>query len=60
MQIDLTGSTYNLCLFVNDWPGFSNHTVGDGGSASNSLEGIHDRVHGSVGGHMGDTGVAGR
>jgi len=58
MQTDLTGSTYNLCLFVNDWPAFSNHTVGDGGSASNSLEGIHDRVHGSVGGHMGDTGVA--
>ena len=60
MQTDLTQSTYNLCMRVKTWPAFSNHTPDDGGSASNSLEGIHDRVHGSVGGDMGDPSVAGR
>ena len=60
MQTDLTQSTYNLCTRVNDWHAFSNHTPGDGGSASNSLEGIHDRVHGSVGGNMRDPSIAGR
>ena len=46
---------------VTTWPAFSNHTVGDGGSRSNSLEGIHDNIHGMVGGigHMGDPSVAG-
>jgi tyrosinase len=60
MQDDITTSTYNLLSRVNDWPAFSNHTPGDGGSASNSLEGIHDRVHGTVGGQMGDPSVAGK
>lgn len=43
------------------WPAFSNHTVGDGGSASNSLEGIHDGIHVDVGGQgqMADPSVAG-
>jgi len=59
MQDDLTSSTYNLCTRVRTWPAFSNHTRGDGGSASNSLEGIHDRVHGTIGGQMGDPAVAG-
>ncbi|KAH9989732.1 tyrosinase [Russula compacta] len=59
VQEDLTDSTYNLLTRVHTWPGFSNHTPGDGGSASNSLEAIHDEVHGWVGGHMGDVPVAG-
>ena len=59
MQDDLTSSTYNLFMRVRTWPAFSNHTRGDGGSVSNSLEGIHDKVHGGVGGHMGDPAVAG-
>ncbi len=59
MQDDLTSSTYNLFMRVRTWPAFSNHTRGDGGSVSNSLEGIHDRIHGAVGGQMGDVGVAG-
>ncbi len=47
---------------VHDWLAFSNHTVGDGGSTSNSLEGIHDGIHVYVGGsgHMGSPDVAGR
>jgi tyrosinase len=44
---------------VHTWPAFSNHTAGDGGSASNSLEGIHDEIHGLVGGQMGYPQVAG-
>ncbi|KAH9988351.1 hypothetical protein BJV77DRAFT_1061440 [Russula vinacea] len=50
IQGDLTSSTYNLFSRVRTWPAFSNHSVGDGGSSSNSLEAIHDRVHGTVGG----------
>jgi tyrosinase len=50
-----------MLLRVHDWPAFSNHTPGDGGSLSNSLEAIHDRIHFYVGGagHMGDAAVAG-
>ncbi len=59
-QSDLTQSTYNLLTRVNTWPAFSNHTPGDGGSSSNSLEAIHDEIHGIVGGQMGDPAVAGR
>jgi tyrosinase len=46
---------------VHTWPGFSNHTPGDGGSRSNSLEAIHDGIHVDVGGNgqMADTSVAG-
>ena len=46
---------------VQTWPAFSNHTVGDGGSTSNSLEGIHDGIHVDVGGNgqMSDPSVAG-
>lgn len=46
---------------IHDWPAFSNHTVGDGGSTSNSLEAIHDGIHGNVGagGQMSDPSVAG-
>ncbi|KAE9400782.1 tyrosinase [Gymnopus androsaceus JB14] len=56
----LRTKTYNLLTRVHTWPAFSNHTVGDGGSASNSLEGIHDSVHVDVGGngHMSDPSVA--
>jgi tyrosinase len=58
-QNDITTSTYNLLSRVNTWPAFSNHTAGDGGSSSNSLEAIHDSIHGTVGGQMGDPAVAG-
>ncbi|KAF8500854.1 photo-regulated tyrosinase [Russula emetica] len=53
IQRDLTSSTYNLLSRVRTWPAFSNHSVGDGGSSSNSLEAIHDEIHGTIGGHMG-------
>jgi tyrosinase len=59
IQGDITSSTYNLLMRVHTWPAFSNHTVGDGGSTSNSLEAIHDEIHGYVGGQMGDPAVAG-
>jgi tyrosinase len=59
IQDDITSSTYNLLTRVGTWPGFSNHTPGDGGSASNSLEAIHDEIHGYIGGQMGDPAVAG-
>jgi len=60
-QKGITASTYNMLARIHTWPAFSNHTPGDGGSASNSLEGIHDGIHGNVGGqgHMGDLSVAG-
>jgi tyrosinase len=59
IQDDITSSLYNLLTRVNDWPGFSNHTPGDGGSSSNSLEAIHDEIHAVIGGDMGDPSVAG-
>ena len=60
-QQDITSSTYNLLTRVHTWPAFSNHTVGDGGSTSNSLEAIHDGIHVDVGGRgqMSDPSVAG-
>ncbi|KAJ7264514.1 tyrosinase [Mycena haematopus] len=53
--------TYNLLSRVHTWPAFSNHTPGDGGSTSNSLEAIHDGIHVDVGGNgqMADPSVAG-
>ena len=60
IQDDITSSTYNLLTRVKTWPAFSNHTAGDGGSASNSLEAIHDEIHGTIGGQMGDPSVAGK
>ncbi|KAI8994151.1 tyrosinase [Trametes punicea] len=60
-QSDITSKTYNLLSRVHTWPAFSNHTPGDGGSSSNSLEAIHDNIHDSVGGggQMSDPSVAG-
>ncbi|KAJ7501098.1 tyrosinase [Mycena galericulata] len=60
-QRQLTIKTYNLLTRVRTWPAFSNHTPGDGGSTSNSLEAIHDGVHVDVGGdgQMSDPSVAG-
>jgi len=54
-------STYSMLTRVHTWPAFSNHTVGDGGSSSNSLEAIHDGIHVDVGGNgfMSDPSVAG-
>jgi len=44
---------------VHDWAAFSNHTAGDGGSTSNSVEAIHDGIHVDVGGQMSNPAVAG-
>lgn len=43
------------------WEDFSNHTVGPGRVLSNSLEIIHDNIHGKIGGggHMSDPAAAG-
>ncbi|KAG8900652.1 hypothetical protein FRB99_005831 [Tulasnella sp. 403] len=59
-QSNIRSQTYNLLSRVKTWPAFSNHTVGDGGSLSTSLEGIHDGIHDDIGagGHMGDPAVA--
>ncbi|KAN0127413.1 Common central domain of tyrosinase domain containing protein [Lactarius tabidus] len=57
IQDDITSSTYKL-LTSTQWPAFGNHSPSDGGSASNSLEAIHDKIHGSIGGHMGNHAVA--
>ncbi|KAF9252472.1 Di-copper centre-containing protein, partial [Marasmius fiardii PR-910] len=59
-QSQITSTTYNMLTRVNTWPAFSNHTVGDGGSGSNSLEAIHDGIHTTFGGggHMSDPAVA--
>ncbi|KAF8188951.1 tyrosinase [Pholiota molesta] len=59
-QTDITSSTYSMLTRVHTWAAFSNHTVGDGGSTSNSLEAIHDGIHVDVGGNgqMGDPAVA--
>lgn len=61
-QSDITSSTYSMLTRVHTWTAFSNHTVGDGGSSSNSLEAIHDGIHVDVGGngHMSDPSVAGK
>ena len=60
-QSDVTSKTFNLLARVHTWPAFSNHTPGDGGSTSNSLEAIHDGIHDAVGGggQMSDPAVAG-
>jgi tyrosinase len=58
-QSNITQNTYNLLSRVTTWPAFSNHTPGDGGSSSNSLEAIHDGIHGTISGQMGDPSVAG-
>ena len=60
-QSNITSSTYNMLTRVTTWSGFSNHSVDDGGSNSNSLEAIHDGIHVDVGGggHMSDPSVAG-
>ncbi|PPQ85895.1 hypothetical protein CVT25_015834 [Psilocybe cyanescens] len=59
-QSDITTSTYSMLTRVHTWTAFSNHTVGDGGSTSNSLEAIHDGIHVDVGGsgQMADPAVA--
>jgi tyrosinase len=59
-QDDITSSTYNMLTRVHTWAAFSNNTVGDGGSTSNSLEAIHNGIHGDIGGHMGNPAVAGQ
>ena len=60
-QSNITSSTYNMLTRIHTWPAFSNHTPGDGGSQSNSIEGIHDGIHVDVGGggQMSDPSVAG-
>ncbi|KAF7327227.1 Tyrosinase [Mycena kentingensis (nom. inval.)] len=53
-------NTYNLLTQVKSWPAFSNDNANAGGSATSSLEGIHDGIHVDVGGngHMSDPSVA--
>ncbi|KAH9929640.1 tyrosinase [Amylocystis lapponica] len=46
----LRKNIYHLMTRVGTWEAFSNHTPGDGGSATTSLEGIHDAIHLDVGG----------
>ncbi|KAG8960488.1 hypothetical protein FRC00_000212, partial [Tulasnella sp. 408] len=63
LQMDqewIRDSTFNLLTRVKTWFAFSNHTAGDEGSASNSIEAIHDGIHVDVGGdgHMSSTSVA--
>ncbi|KAF9044148.1 tyrosinase [Panaeolus papilionaceus] len=59
-QSDITQSTYSMLTRVRTWPAFASHTVGDGGSSSNSIEAVHDSIHVYVGGngHMSDPSVA--
>ncbi|TFK38415.1 tyrosinase [Crucibulum laeve] len=59
-QSDITTGTFNMLTRVNTWAAFSSHTVGDGGSSSNSIEAIHDDLHVYVGGsgHMSNPAVA--
>ncbi|KAG8981525.1 hypothetical protein FRB93_008563 [Tulasnella sp. JGI-2019a] len=59
-QANIRTSTYKLLTLVHTWPAFSNHTPGDGGSSSSSLEAIHDGIHVDVGGdgNMSDPAVA--
>ncbi|KAF9531510.1 tyrosinase [Crepidotus variabilis] len=59
-QSDIKSSTYSMLTRVHTWTAFSNHTVGDGGSSSNSIEAIHDGIHVNVGGNgqMSDPSVA--
>ena len=61
-QSSITSKTYSMLTRVTTWPAFSNHTVGSGGSNSNSIEAIHDDIHVYVGGNgqMGDPAVAGK
>ncbi|KAI0288602.1 tyrosinase [Russula brevipes] len=59
IQHDLTECTYRLLFNVCTWHALSNDTPGDGGSSSNSLEAIHNEIHGYIGGHMGAPSVAG-
>ena len=59
-QSGITLNTYNMLTRVKTWPAFSNHTKGDDGSASNSLESIHDAIHDAIGGHMSDPSVSGK
>ncbi|KAG8995528.1 hypothetical protein FRB94_008947 [Tulasnella sp. JGI-2019a] len=59
-QANIRTSTYKMLTLVHTWPAFSNHTPGDGGSSSSSLEAIHDGIHVDVGGDgdMSDPAVA--
>ena len=45
MQDGITTKTYHMLANIHTWPAFSNHSVGDSGSNSNSLEAIHDGIH---------------
>jgi hypothetical protein len=58
-QSQLKERTRRLLSNVHNWYAMSNHSAGDDGTATSSLEAIHDTVHGTIGGHMGDPAVAG-
>ena len=59
-QGGITTSTYSMLTRLHNWDAFSNTRVTPG-SAANSLEGIHNGIHGNVGGggHMSSPAVAG-
>ena len=60
-QNSTMSKTFQMLTKVDTWQAFSNHTVGDGGSTSNSLEAIHNGIHVIVrrGGHMSNSAVSG-
>jgi hypothetical protein len=58
---DIKNKTYAMLMNLNDWTAFSNHTAQpDTTEVATSIEGIHDMIHGIVGGngHMGNTAIA--
>ena len=58
-QSEFRQNTYRLLKYIKTWDDMSNNKRGTGHYAFNSLEAIHDSIHGAIGGHMGDTAVAG-
>lgn len=63
--LSIRATTRNMLLRVHDWGVFSNHFENaeeeDLPTVGNSLEGVHDIIHGLAGGagHMGNVPVAG-
>lgn len=59
-QRSITTTTYSMLTRADRWSAMADHTPDNGGSATNSLEAIHDNIHVLVGGlgHMSDPSVA--
>lgn len=59
---DAREETFEMLTLIKNWNNFSNHTYApQQGAVANSLEAIHDNIHGLVGGsgHMGNIAYAG-